>query len=82
MSEPAFVCPHCTHPIPTVFGMTPTEVRALQLEAVRLANRLREEEEAHAALQVRCYEGFPTGTDGIFDALLDAETALRERDHE
>ena len=43
--------------------------------------RARGEEERHAALQARCFEGFPSVSDGIFDALkeADAEVArLRE----
>jgi hypothetical protein len=38
--------------------------------------KLRDEEERHAALQSRCYEGFPSVSDGIFDALREAERKL------
>jgi len=41
--------------------------------------KLRDEEERHAALQARCYEGFPSGSDGIFDALKEADEHAQER---
>lgn len=46
--------------------------RIRELEA-----KLRDEEERHAALQSRCYEGFPSATDGIFDALREADETER-----
>lgn len=43
--------------------------------------KLRDEEERHAALQSRCYEGFASATDGIFDALRETDRQLSaERD--
>lgn len=36
--------------------------------ALAAEEQLREEEENHATLQARCYEGFPSCTDGIFEA--------------
>jgi hypothetical protein len=47
-------------------------------EVERLFLKLRAEEERHAALAVRCYEGFPSISDGIFDALKEAEAKLAE----
>lgn len=43
-----------------------------------LQAQLREEQEAHAQLQARCYEGFPSVTDGIFDAYKNMQAQLIE----
>lgn len=37
-------------------------------EIERLQRELDDERERHAELQCRCYEGFPSASDGIFDA--------------
>lgn len=43
-------------------------------------SKLRDEEERHALLQSRCFEGFPSASDGIFDAQReDALDAARYR---
>ena len=47
---------------------------AAEIRAGNLGAKLREVEQRHAALQDRCYEGFPSATDGIFDA----DKAMRE----
>ena len=40
-----------------------------------LSSRLRREEEEHAKLQSRCFEGFPSASDGIFDAVRELAEA-------
>jgi hypothetical protein len=48
--------------------------RSLAEEQTRralLRGQLDQEEETHAALQGRCYEGFPSVSDGIFDVFRD-----------
>lgn len=54
------------------------EVARLQRERDEIAKELTDEQESHAALQVRCYEGFASATDGIFDALSAAESKISE----
>lgn len=49
------------------------EAERFEALLLELEHRLREEEEAHVALQSRCYEGFASATDGIFDHLREAE---------
>lgn len=63
---------------PTV-ATPPPDQRIASLEA-----RLRDEQETHAALQSRCYEGFASATDGIFDYLreVQAENAALRADAE
>lgn len=43
-----------------------------------LERQLADEQERHAQLQSRCYEGFPSVSDGIFDALREADSKLAE----
>lgn len=47
-------------------------------EARETKAKLRDEEERHALLQSRCHEGFPSVSDGIFDALAESR-AYAER---
>ena len=46
------------------------QVLPLINEIERLRAAYRDEEERHAALQARCYEGFPSVSDGIFDEVM------------
>jgi len=39
-------------------------------------NQIADERERHAALQSRCYEGFASASDGIFDALRETDREL------
>lgn len=50
-----------------------SEYKVLFLRYEEIKHQLHDEEERHALLQSRCYEGFPSGTDGIFDALKAAD---------
>lgn len=43
-----------------------------------LSNTSEDWEEKYAALEARCYEGFPSASDGIFDALKEARTQAVE----
>lgn len=45
-------------------------------QLVDLERQLADEQERHAQLQSRCYEGFPSVSDGIFDALKEADRKL------
>lgn len=46
----------------------------------RLERELDREQNEHAALQSRCYEGFPSATDGIFDAYRALQSAPEPRE--
>ena len=52
------------------------ECMRMQRERDIANEKLRDEEERHAALQSRCYEGFASVSDGIFDALRESEQQL------
>lgn len=54
----------------------------LEREREALKVKLRGEEERHAALQARCYEGFASASDGIFDALNEADRSVAALEEE
>lgn len=45
----------------------------LRHQLTQAQEQLQDEQERHAQLQSRCYEGFPTVSDGIFDAYKEAQ---------
>ena len=55
-------------------------LRAVEAERDEARKKLRVEEEDHAQLQVRCYEGFPSASDGIFDELSALRAELARKD--
>lgn len=56
------------------------KLRAVETERDEARKKLRVEEEGHAQLQVRCYEGFPSASDGIFDELSALRAELERKD--
>lgn len=47
------------------------------LVAIHARDAHHDEQEEHAALQARCFEGFPSASDGIFDHVADVDAAIR-----
>lgn len=53
-------------------------MKVLAAEVRRLRDDLSDEQERHAILQSRCFEGYPSVSDGIFDAVKERDKEIAE----